>query len=204
MVLSSMKNEALKAAEEVARQAAAEKAAQKIAAEGIPPEAENNGSATSYDDFLKRIEDEECFVPVGDNLYEIQPLDLHDWIIMTGTPFIRLISRVQDTDAEFSDDMSQDEVTERVAEVLTRDPAELCSDPDFIQIMRTTVCIGVVSLNFVDKPKGECSKFRKELPVNKLRLSELMAIFTAITNLSLSESEVDEARKFREENQSEP
>ncbi len=149
------------------------------------------------DNGLAKISDfwtdyETGFVTISkDRKLEIQSLDPGAFFLVLDTPFLNLL-------IERGADVKDESSMQRVIDSLT-DEERIKAYEDNV---RKIICMGVVSVRFVNKPPSRCDSDR-EVSVDRLSPVDQMTIYNAIRALSMPEEDAETANSFRSEGKGE-
>ncbi len=148
---------------------------------------------TTYEDYAEQLVTVIVETSSG-KVFEVQKVTPGEILKAAGSPLMDLLTQ---EGLDFGKD-GREEAEEKVRQLPDEKKIEIVSDPEFMGIAKSIVCSGVISVNFVDKPRSECDREKKEVPADVLNMRELMDLFTAIMSISVGEGEVQEFYTFRE------
>ncbi len=154
------------------------------------PEKPKIEGLTSFEDLIAGYDTAFVKTPSG-KMFEIQSVDPGAFLLLLGTPFIALL---QSKDANLADAKSVNDTIENLS---PDEKNEAASDDNFMEIVKQTVCQGVISVKFMNKPQWQCNADKKELSVNLLPIADLLHLYNAIYELVKPEKLQEMAEFFR-------
>lgn len=147
---------------------------------------------TSYDDLVAEYRTTMVETSTG-KVFEVQNVSPGDLLLIAGSPLMAELT-LQGLDLKDAGTVSESVMAMPPAKQL-----QLISNPDFLRTVKKTVCLGVISVNLVDKEQKDCDAEVQEVSLARLLLPELFQIFTAILQISATDQEVKDFYSFREE-----
>ena len=99
------------------------------------------------------------------------------------------------------DAQSIEERQKAIEELSDEEKLEFVTNDGYIEFMQRTCCAGIVSVNFVMKRQRQCNKFKKEVSIDLLEGNDLFEVFSAIMEISASESAGDLVETFQSESE---
>jgi len=151
---------------------------------------------TSYEDLVGNYETSIVTTTSG-KTFEIQSITPGVYFLITGTPLMGILSE------KGLDVQNAEERQKAIEELSDEEKLEFITNDGYIEFMQRTCCAGIVSVNFVMKRQRQCNKFKKEVSIDLLEGNDLFELFTAIMNISASESAGDLVETFQSENTTE-
>lgn len=146
---------------------------------------------TSYNDLISGYET--AFVKTtSGKTFEIQSIDPGIVFILMGTPVMSMLSN---KGADFTDAES---VNKAIQALSIDEKVEVSQNELFNNLICQTICEGVVSVHFVNKPQYECDAGKNELSVNLLSKIDQTELFEAIMGLIKPDRLQELAEFFRQ------
>ncbi|MHC4395661.1 MAG: hypothetical protein ACYS1A_08390 [Planctomycetota bacterium] len=161
-----------------------------------PPPQQQEVSLTTFDELLAEYKTGIVKTSSG-KTFEIQCVSPGDFLLSVGSPLIQAISE------SGADLTSESEVNKVIADLSEEETFDLVANEDFIELIKQVVIRGVISVNLVDKKQNECNKRKKEISIDLLPIPDILDVYTAIMNLSVSEEDTAEVQLFRQESEGE-
>ena len=156
-----------------------------------PPPQQKETDLTTFEDMLAGYKTGIVKASSGET-FEIQCVSPGDFLLSTGSPLIQAIS-------EGGIDLTDEAGVKKVIEEFSSGEAlDLVTDEDFLELAKKIVIRGIISINFVDKKQNECRKRKKEVSIDLLPMQDVLDVYTAIMNLSVSEEDTAEIQLFRQ------
>ena len=149
---------------------------------------------TTYDDLVSDYETS-LTVTTSGKLFEIQPITPGTYFLITGTPLMNILSE------KGLDGQSTEERQKAIEELSDEEKLEFVTNDGYIEFMQRACCAGIVSINFVMKRQRQCNKFKKEVSIDLLEGNDLFEVFSAIMEISASESAGELIETFHSENE---
>lgn len=154
----------------------------------------NQRELTSYEQLVAEYRTTIVETSSG-KVFEVQNISPGDLLLVAGSP---LVAELTEQGLDMTDAGS---VSESVMAMPQSKQIELVTNPDFLRTVKLTVCMGVISVNLVDKEQRECDATLHEVSLSRLLIPELFQVFTAILQLSATDREVQDFYSFREESE---
>ena len=149
---------------------------------------------TTYDDLVSNYETSITTTTSGKS-FEIQPVTPGAYFLITGTPLMSILS-------EKGIDIQSAEERQKAVEALSdEEKLSFITNDSYIEFMQHTCCAGIVSVNFVMKRQRQCNRFKKEVSIDLLEGNDLFEVFSAIMEISASESAGELVETFHGENE---
>ena len=149
---------------------------------------------TTYEDLVGNYETSIVTTTSG-KIFEIQSITPGAYFLMTGTPLMGILSE-KGLDAQTAEERQK-----VIEELSDEEKLEFVTNDGYIEFMQRTCCAGIVSVNFVMKRQRQCNKFKKEVSIDLLEGNDLLEVFSAIMNISVSESAGELVETFQSESE---
>ena len=149
---------------------------------------------TGYDDLVAGYETAFIKTTSG-KTFEIQSIDPGIVFILMGTPIISMLSN---KGADLAD---ADSVNKTIQALSIDEKVDASQNELFNNLIYQSICEGVVSVHFVNKPQYECDPDKKELSVNLLSKIDQTEIFEAIMGLIKPDRLQELAEFFRQKSE---
>lgn len=149
---------------------------------------------TSYEDLVSDYETSIITTTSG-KVFEIQSITPGAYFLITGAPLMNILTE-KGIDAQ-----SIEERQKAIEELSDEEKLEFVTNDGYIEFMQRTCCAGIVSVNFVMKRQRQCNKFKKEVSIDLLEGNDLFEVFSAIMEISASESAGDLVETFQSESE---
>lgn len=127
------------------------------------------------------------------NAFEIRAISPGDFLLYLGSPMLKALA---DSGIDVGEPGA---VSQAVADMSTGEAVDVITKGDLVELARRNVCAGVISLNFVMKPQGECDDSKQETSVFLLSVIDAVDLYTAIVHFSVGDEDVDMVQTFRGE-----
>lgn len=161
------------------------KAAKPIASEQKRLSLESDLGLTTYNDMIGDFRIDVVETSTGKK-FLIQSLDPGTIFVLYGSPLIGIAEGTLDL-SDLSD--HPEKIKETLDAIPDSKKMEMVSNPDFMKMVKLTVCDGVTSMNFVMKNQIDCNPDEKEVSVDRIKVDELFELYNAIMTLSFSNDE---------------
>ena len=145
---------------------------------------------TSYEDLVSNYETSITTTTSGKS-FEIQPVTPGTYFLITGTPLMSILTE------KGLDGQSAEERQKAIEALSDEEKLSFVTNDSYIEFMQRTCCAGIVSVNFVMKRQRQCNKFKKEISIDLLEGNDLFEVFSAIMEISASESAGELVETFR-------
>jgi hypothetical protein len=149
---------------------------------------------TGYDDLVAGYETAFIKTTSG-KTFEIQSIDPGIVFILMGTPVISMLS------SKGADLADAESVNKTIQALSIDEKVDASQNELFNNLIHQSICEGVVSVHFVNKPQYECDPNKQELSVNLLSKIDQTEIFEAIMGLIKPDRLQELAEFFRQKSE---